>query len=975
MPASVGVYIMDRRQVLRGSVGAGALLAVPMREAEARPAGAGDSFPMPQPTRGLAPRLPEPDPSRTLLERGWRFHEGDVITPLPQGHHETYLSVKAGNALGAAAMGYDDTDWAPVRLPHDWAAAQPFVETANVSQGYRPRGIGWYRRALRLSPADRGKTLELHFDGIATNATIWINGSVVAHNWSGYNSVQVDLTPFARFGEEVNEIAIRVDADAKEGWWYEGAGLYRHVWLVRRAPVAIVSDGVHCDPRLRDGRWRVPVTATLGNVARNAATVTVEAALLDPEGRELASGRADVAVPVLGQADAVLDLDAGTPQPWSVEQPTLYTVRVRVLADGKATDERRIAIGFRTIRFDPDQGLFVNDQHVKLKGVCLHQDHAGVGVALPDALIRWRLERLKAMGCNAIRMSHNAPTAELLDWCDAMGFLVMDENRLFNPAPDYMAQLEWLVRRDRNRPSVILWSVFNEEPMQGTEAGVEMVRRMAATVHRLDGSRPVTGAMNGSFYNAVNVSSELDVMGFNYYQADYDKFHQLNPTKPITSSEDTSAYETRGAFATDSAGHVITSYDTDATSWGATHRDSWKNIAARPFVAGGFVWTGFDYHGEPTPHAWPTIASFFGILDLCGFPKTAFDIHRAHWVDEEAVVAIAPHWTWPGREGEPVKVFVSSNADTVALRLNGRELGVQKVDRLMGNEWSVPYAPGRIEAVAMRGGKVVARAAHQTAGKPVALRLTPARTAMAGDDEDAQPITISAVDARGCYVPTANLMTRFTVSGATILGVGNGDPNSHEPEQVEPGAGSRSLFNGLAQLIVRADKGAGTVTVRASADGLKPATLTIARVAVDARAQVAVVRQLQAVSDWRRSALFVERPAPTLAPADGDNNSWDFVNSGTATPAETQGGWRVYRSRATPWKGVAAKGGTIAFDAIGGRAELWVDDRMLAAKLDPAPAPLSAPIAAGQGARTIVLLVEALAGSPSGLLGPVTLEP
>ncbi|UYY58191.1 beta-galactosidase GalA [Sphingomonas sp. S2-65] len=965
---------MDRRQVLRGSVGAGALVAVPLREASAA-ALRDDGFPMPQPVPGPRPRLPGSDPSRTLLELGWRFHEGDIRTAEPQGHHETYLSVKAGNALGAAAMGYDDSDWSEVRLPHDWAAAQPFVESANVSQGYRPRGIGWYRRTLRLDPADRGKTIELHFDGIATNATIWVNGSIVAHNWSAYNSIHVDLTPFARFAQEMNVIAIRVDADAKEGWWYEGAGLYRHAWLVRRAPVSIVSDGVHCDPRLVGGRWQVPVTATLGNVGREAAAVTVEAALLDPEGREIATARADASVSALGRADAQLTLDPGTPRLWSVETPALYTVRTRVLRDGVVVDERRVAIGFRTIRFDPDQGLFVNDAPVKLKGVCLHQDHAGVGVALPDALIAWRLERLKAMGCNAIRMSHNAATAELMDWCDRMGFLVMAENRLFNPAPDYMAQLEWLVRRDRNRPSVILWSVFNEEPMQGTEAGVEMVRRMAAAVHRLDGSRPVTGAMNGSFYNPVNVSSELDVMGFNYYQADYDKFHALNPTKPITSSEDTSAYETRGAFETNAAGHVITSYDTEATSWGATHRDTWKNIAARPFVAGGFVWTGFDYHGEPTPHDWPTIASFFGILDLCGFPKTAFDIHRAHWMDDKPVVAIAPHWTWPGREGQPIKVFVSSNAETVALRLNGRELGVQKVDRIMGNEWSVPYAPGRIEALAMRGGKVVAHAVHETAGAPVALRLTPARTAMAGDDEDSQPITISAVDARGRHVPTANLMTRFTVSGATILGVGNGDPNSHEPEQVAPGAGSRSLFNGLAQLIVRAGKGRGSITVQAMANGLKPATLTIARADIAPRLQVAVMPQVQALTDWRRSARFTDQPAPTLAPADGDNNSWDFVKSGTATPADAQPGWRAYRTRATPWKRVAAQGGTILFESVGGRAELWVDGRKLAHKADAAPGPLRAPLAAGQGTRTIVLLVEAPAGARSGLLGPVTIVP
>ena len=961
---------MNRRELLLGTAGIGAAFAVDPVLASRREAPDGDGFPMPRGQGGRPPQLPETDPSRTLLELGWHFHEGDIAMPEPQGHNATYLSVKAGNALGAATPSYDDSDWPDVRLPHDWAAAQPFARAANVSQGYRARGIGWYRRTLRLDPADRGKTIELHFGGIATNATIWVNGSVVTHNWSGYNSVYVDLTPFARFGDETNVIAIRVDADAREGWWYEGAGLYRHVWLVRRAPVAIVSDGVHCDPRLDAvGRWRIPVTATLANIERAPATVTVEATLLDPEGSEIATARTEATVPVLDKAEAALLLDPGSPRLWSVEMPTLYTVRTRVLRGGVAIDERRVAIGFRTIRFDVDKGLFLNDRSVKLKGVCIHQDHAGLGVALPDSMIAWRLERLKATGCNAIRMSHNAPTAELLDWCDRMGFLVMDENRTFNTAPDYLAQLEWLIRRDRNHPSVILWSVFNEEPMQGTESGVEMVRRMSAAVRRLDESRPVTAAMNGSFYDPSNVSTVVDVMGFNYYQGDYDKFHKLNPAKPMTSSEDTSAFETRGAFASDPSRHVITSYDTEAASWGGTHRETWKQIVERPFVAGSFVWTGFDYHGEPTPYEWPTISSFFGIMDLCGFPKTAFDIHRAHWIDDKPVVAIAPHWTWPGREGEPIKVFVSTNVETIALRLNDRELGVQKADRVMGNEWTVPYAPGRIEALAMRGGKVVARAVHETAGAPVALRLTPARTAMAGDEEDTQPITIDAVDAKGRHVPTANLMARFTVEGGTILGVGNGDPNSHEPEQ----GNARSLFNGLAQIIVRAGRGRGRITLRATAEGLKPARLTIDRADIAPRAQVAVTVAVMAVRDWRRSEALVDHPAPTLAPADGDNNSWAFVRSGTPTPAAPEPGWRVYRARVTPWKRVAAAGGVLSFASVGGRAELWVDGQKLASKVDAAPGELMAVLPAGAGERTIALLVEAPAGAPSGILGAVSI--
>jgi beta-galactosidase len=334
-------------------------------------------------------------------------------------------------------------------------------------------------------------------------------------------------------------------------------------------------------------------------------------------------------------------------------------------------------------------------------------------------------------------------------------------------------------------------------------------------------------------------------------------------------------------------------------------------------------------------------------------------------------VAIAPHWTWPGREGQPIKVFVTCNAETVALMLNGRDLGVQRVDRIMGNEWTIPYAPGRIEARAMRGGKVVATAVHETAGAPVALRLTPARLVMAGDDEDAQPITIDAIDARGRHVPISNLATRFTVEGATLLGVGNGDPNSHEPEQFAGPAGERSLFNGLAQVIVRADAGRGRISVRATASGLKPALLELDRADIAPRSQVAVVQAALKIRDWRRSSAFTLRPDPGLAPADGDNNSWDFIHSGDPTPGEAQPGWRLYRARITPWKRIAAEGGVIAFDAVGGRAELWIDGSRIAVKEGTDTAPLRAPIAPGAGPRIVALLVYAPAGQPSGILGPV----
>ncbi|MEQ7874473.1 beta-galactosidase GalA [Sphingomonas sp. ASV193] len=828
---------LDRRTLLAGSAAVGAVgrAGAARFDPASPPAGA---LPMPPVAPGLSMLPGNPDPSRLLMDEGWRFHEGEVANPALASHDATYLSVKAGNAQGAAAPDYDDSGWQAVRLPHDWASFQPFVEGANPSQGYRPRGIGWYRRTFRLDPADDGRKLELQFGGIATHATIWVNGSVVARNFSGYNSLYVDLTPFARFGDKLNTIAVRVDAQAMEGWWYEGAGLYRHVWLAKRAPLSIVTDGIHADPRHDGGEaWRVPVTVTLENVGPAAAPATVEAVLRDPRGQVVAEGRATATVGSLDRGEAAIALSLTSPSRWSIERPTLYSLEVVASDAAGNRDRRTLAVGFRTIRFDAAQGFFLNDRPVKLKGVCVHQDHAGVGTAMPDALVAWRLSRLKDMGVNAIRCSHNAPAAEFLDLCDRLGFVVMDENRQFDPAPETLAQLEWMVRRDRNHPSVILWSVFNEEPMQGTEAGVQMVRRMAHAVKALDDSRPVTAAMNGAFFDPVNVMQVVDVGGFNYYQGDYDRFHALNPHKPITSSEDTSAFMTRGAFANDPSAHVISSYDTEAADWGATHRAGWKAIAERRFVAGGFVWTGFDYHGEPTPYAWPTIASFFGAMDLCGFPKTAFDIHRANWVDDAPVVSIAPHWNWTGREGQPVKVLVMSNAERVTLTLNGRVIGSAAVDRLMGNSWDVPYAPGTIEVLAWRGGRIVARAAEITTGAPVALRLTPARDRLASDGEDAMTITVDAVDSNGRHVPTANLHADFAIGGGEIIGVGNGDNNSHEPEKGQ----RRSLFNGLAQLIVRGDEGMKPLSLTATAPGLRPARLTIARAARPAPPKVATV--------------------------------------------------------------------------------------------------------------------------------------
>ena len=394
-----------------------------------------------------------------------------------------------------------------------------------------------YRRSFKLDPADRGKALELQFDGIATHCSVWLNGTLVHRNWCGYTSFQIDLTPFAHYGDTPNTLSIRVDAQAMEGWWYEGAGIYRHTWLVKRSPLHITTDGVFAHPvRKTDGSWEIPVETTLSNIGDAAVTGGVQTDLIDPDGKPVASGRATVEVPPLDTAVAKFTIPVSNPKLWSVDTPTLYTVRTRALRDSVVQDSVETRCGFRTIRFDANQGFFLNDQPLKIKGTCNHQDHAGVGVAVPDSLWEFRVRRLKELGSNAYRCAHNPPAKEFLEACDRLGMLVMDENRNFNVSPEYVRQLEWLIRRDRNHPSVFLWSVFNEETTQGTEMGYQMVRRMAAVVKRLDPTRPVTAAMSGGHKAPINVSQAVDVVGFNYNQNVYDGFHKAHPELPVTSS-------------------------------------------------------------------------------------------------------------------------------------------------------------------------------------------------------------------------------------------------------------------------------------------------------------------------------------------------------------------------------------------------------------------------------------------------------
>ena len=906
------------------------------------------------------------------LDKGWRFYLGDIPFPVIKGHGESYNNAKAGKAWGAAAQNYDDSEWRMITLPHDWAVESTYNPEANLSQGYRNRGLGWYRRTFSLSPQDKGKHIELQFDGIATYSTVWINGNILHRNWCGYTSMYIDITPYATYGDKINTISIRVDANAQEGWWYEGAGMYRHTWLVKRSPVHIITDGVFANPiKKENADWEIPVEVTLHNSGKFTANSEVEVSLYDAKGELVVQGNQTASIAILKNAVVILSLAVNSPSLWSVDTPTLYTIKAVATQNGKVIDEVQTKCGFRTIRFDANEGFFLNDKHLKIKGVCNHQDHAGVGVAVPDALWEFRLRKLKEMGVNGYRCAHNPPSTEFLDVCDSLGILVMDENRNFNTSPEYVKQLEWLVRRDRNRPSVILWSVFNEEPMQGTENGYEMVRRMSEVVKQLDITRPVTAAMNGGLFSPLNVSQAVDVVGFNYQVKDYDKFHKANPTMKLTSSEDVSAFQTRGEYKTNKSKNIIEDYDSEAAIWGVTNRAGWKAVAERPYLAGCFVWTGFDYRGEPTPFKWPSASSFFGIMDVCGFPKTAFYLHQAQWVENKPILNLVPHWNWPTDTiGKPIKVMALCNADSVVLKLNGKVISGQKVDKYEMNTWMVPYKPGKLEAVGYKNRKMVSNYKVETTSEAVQLRLTPDRKTLTGNGTDAMPITVEVVDSKGRHVPTANIPVEFNVSGsASIIGLGNGNPNSHEAEK----GNKRSLFNGLAQVIIQSSEEVGTVILTATAQGMKPTTINIPVISAQLSPFVPIEYPQMILEKWTMSPLFKNKPDPNQAAVENDMNSWLSVTAGDLQKFDGDS-YLILRATFSAYKSHQKDGGTILFKKFSGKAEVWLNKKLVGSKTTAEIADFTVPFHAATEKCEIRILIEGTSGNKVGLGGSVIVQ-
>jgi beta-galactosidase len=959
-----------------------------------------------------------------LLEQGWLFHLGDLPSPVPNTHIAAYMANKAGWSRGAARTNFDDSDWRVLDLPHDWSVEGEFNPDNHLDSGYLPRGVAWYRRHFSLDESDRGKHLALQFDGVATHCTVYVNGHLLHRNFSGYTPFTIDISDMATFGEQLNVIAVRVDATYMEGWWYEGAGIYRHVWLIKTGKVHITPFGVFIHSRPadalspspgtpREGRgegdferrtvpeipnhphpnplpgprargpeaervreviaqWDTTVELTLQNDSFDEAKCTVETELIDPSGKPIAKVAVAANVAPRSTMTTSHTVPVQSPALWSPASPQLYRAHTVVRVAQEISDDVANTFGFRTIRFDADHGFFINDEPLKLKGTCNHQDHAGVGVAVPDSIQRFRIQRLLDMGSNAYRCAHNPPAAELLDASDELGMLVMDETRNFGSSPEHLEQLRTMLLRDRNHPSIILWSICNEEAIQGTAVGGNIARTMQQLVKQLDPTRAVTAAVSGGILNDGAIGDVVEVMGINYQLPAHDQYHAKRPRVPLLAAETHSTLATRGTYETKAEQHAFAADDSQAAPWGATARQTWRFVSTRPYIAGLFAWTGFDYRGEPTPHTWPCVSSFFGILDTCGFAKDSFYLHKAFFT-AEPFAHISPHWNWPGSEGRTVRVRVYTNAESAELFLNGQSLGRKPADPIEMVSWEVAYQPGRLEATAFRRDAIVAKDFIKTTGpaSEIGIEVDPSFNArvVPADGEFALPITLFALDDRGRRVPTANDLVNISLEGpAKLLGVGNGDPTCHEPNKSD----SRSLFHGLAQAIVQTTRTAGDIRITAASPGLKPGVLTLASLPAQARPFVAPQQVRRFISDWRMSPVTPDRPDISQRATDQDMNSWERVD-----PSQHQqpswpsgGGYTIYRATFAPPRSLQSRGGRIVFHEVRGDVELYLNDVAVIPVVRAADGVLEVELKQTAAKVTLALLVCAKS-APAGILQPV----
>ncbi len=725
-----------------------------------------------------------------------------------------------------------DSTWKAVTLPHDWAVDLPFSPDASYSHGFKTVGwkypetsVGWYRKTFRLPESDKGKHISIKFDGIFRDAQIWVNGIYVGSEPSGYKHQEYDITDYLLFGDAAdkeNLVCVRCDASLEEGWFYEGAGIYRHVWLEKTDPLHVATSGTFIHSTLSDNYTKAKVTIETEVVNDNNTPVgdyRIVHEIIAPNGKVAATAevQAKGLLPRESRTSATT-VSLNTPMLWDTENPNLYNVKTRIYAADKLVDEYTTRTGIREIAMDCDKGLFVNGKHVKLKGFNCHQDHAGVGAAIPDGLQRYRMERLKWMGGNAYRASHNPMTPELLDLCDELGILVFEENRLLGINDYELSVMKDMIRHDRNHPSIFLWGIGNEEwGLEWDERSEQLAATMSEYAHRADSTRMVGVASSGGPVILLGT----DVAGYNYIRQHPIDEHRGNyPERIAMGSEETSGCGTRGVYfpCDPQTGHRIPININPADSLGFPMEKGWKFYDERPWLMGLFYWTGFDYRGEPVPLNYPATGSLFGILDYCGFPKDEAYYLKSWW-GNEPVLHIMPHWNLDGHEGEEITTYVFSNCDEVELRVNGKSLGRKAMPRNGHLEWTAVYKPGYVQAIGYKNGKKIAEEKLETTGKAAKIATETHQY------DNLYVINVSLKDAKNRFVPTASMPLTITISGdAKILGYGNGDSaftGVERPTNPDAKTFNFSTFNGLAQILIEAPAG---FTYTISGDTLQPLT-------------------------------------------------------------------------------------------------------------------------------------------------------
>jgi beta-galactosidase len=815
--------------------------------------------------------------SRESFNLGWKFVKyfnasGDAVS---KDKEPEKLQLPAVN----------DNTWRSLDLPHDWAIEGPFNDTLENNTGLLPwKGIGWYRKHFTISDNDKGKRIYVDFDGAMANAKVWLNGRYVGEWPYGYTSFRLDLTPYVIIGKE-NIIAVRLDTKNWDSRWYPGAGIYRNVWLVKTSQLQIANNGVFCTtPEIKKERGMLSVQAEVESHLSDPTAVSVKAAVyklndkFEPAGTPVAESIVATAT-IEGMKNHIFRLDIPVKNPvlWGIYKPELYRVIVSVLQNNTVSDKYETNFGFRTVNFTPRDGMLVNGERVEIRGVCNHHDLGALGTAFNTRAAERQLEILKEMGCNAIRTSHNPPAPELVDLCDKMGFLMevelSDTWRIGKVPKDYnvdfnawhVEDLKAMVRRDRNHPSVFIWSIGNEVPDQHN---FYISASLTSIVKSEDVTRPVTSGCNDGDSGTDGFQKTVDLFGINYHLGDYKRFFDLkdNANKPFHSSESASTVSSRGEYffpvvQGDLFNNLpgkgifqITSYDVAYPGWASTPDQQWTMFDKYPAAVGEFVWTGFDYIGEPTPYwgdmtglkpgQWgydqtlkmlkflgvsevPSRSSYFGILDLAGFRKDRFYLYQSRWRPELPMAHILPHWNWPERKGLVTPVHVYTSGDEAELFLNGKSLGKKKKGEFEYRlKWdSVRYQPGELKVIAYKNGVKWAEDVMLTTDKASQLSAFADRPAVHANGTDLIFITVRIEDKNKLLVPRSNNQLNFSIEGpGKIIATDNGDAASHELFQAK----SKKAFNGMCLVIVAADKGAtGSFTVKAESKGLKATAVKI----------------------------------------------------------------------------------------------------------------------------------------------------